>query len=74
MFNVDSDDTKSRHSTEEERQVYDRLARRNEVVHFQDNRSCGSSGSCWRIVGFDLAEISPPVMFLNIHLENDRRV
>ncbi len=75
MFAVDTDDTAGgRGMSEEERRQQVRMTRRNEVAYFQDYRSCGSCEPCWRVFGFDLAEIAPPVMALNVRLENGQRV
>ena len=72
---VDYDVPESHHITEEARHhIQDWLSPRNEVAYFQDNHSCGSCESCSRIFSFDLAQISPSVMVLHIHLENGQRV
>ena len=63
-------------STEEGRrqQAADRAARRDEIKYYQDNRSVGACEAAWRIFGFDIADHSPAVLPLPVHLENGQRV
>lgn len=60
-------------STEEGRRA-DRAARRDEISYFQDSRSIGACEAAWRLFGFDMAENSPAVKPLAVHLENGQRV
>ena len=63
-------------STEQGRQqdAANRAARRDEIKYYQDNRSLGACEAAWRIFGFDLADHSPAVLPLPLHLENGQRV
>ncbi|XP_036347381.1 uncharacterized protein LOC118756745, partial [Rhagoletis pomonella] len=47
---------------------------RDEVTKYQSGRYISTSEAVWRILGFSIHERHPPVMHLDVHLENGQRV
>ena len=47
---------------------------RDEISDYEDLRSVGSSEAAWHLLGFPIAERSPPVLALRVHLEDQQQI
>jgi hypothetical protein len=46
---------------------------RDEITEFEDIKSCGTTGACWILYGFETNTIYPTVQILDVQLDNQQR-